>query len=176
MTKVDKIIIILAVLGFAVWFGGTVIRNAVAYDLFVPGTELIEKNWYPNDVQVHVVNLYGMTSFYTSIGYGLAALGVIWSLFSFRKQLRRRGWLFMGSIMFLLTLPVEAYLLYYDIRLNMAIGEGIEHFTNPAINEFFIYKFKALGIPSTLSFLAVLTSIVIFVWRPLEKKEAEIEA
>jgi hypothetical protein len=171
MKKIDKFIILLGVLGFALWFGGTAIRYAIAYDLFQPGAEMDIKTWYPADVQMHVVFLFSMTIFYTSIGYGLATLAVTWILIRFKRRLRNSGWLFMGSVLFLLSLPAEAYLFYYDVHMNMAIGEGLETFDSPAVDDYFIFKLKDLGIVSSLSFLAALTSVIFFVWQPLEKKE-----
>ena len=78
--------------------------------------------------------------------------------------------MFMAFVMFFLTAPVESYLIYYDVQLNYALNDGtITSFNSPEVTEYFIGRFKDLSLPAVMSLLAGITSLLILVWRPLDK-------
>lgn len=173
MDTFRKIIYSLGVVGLTVWFGGSVVRAAMGFDLFNPGADLLLKDFYTDEVRMHAVYLYGIMSFYTSIGYGLAVLAAFVFIADRKGQFKKKGWMMMSAILFLLAIPVQAYSIYLDIMINMALKEhGTIRFSDVRFQEYFVFKFKNVNfqIASTLSFLSIAFSMVIPVWKPLEEK------
>ena len=72
--KTEKIILIIAALGFALWFGGNVMRTAVGFDIFEPGGELIVKDIAP-ELLMKSVYIFTMLSGYTAAGFAALFFG-----------------------------------------------------------------------------------------------------
>jgi len=169
-TYKSKILLTLLAFGVILWIGGAIARLAIAYDLFLPGTELILKNYYTDIIRLHTVHLFAMTGLYTGVGFSVCLLIALIIFFKSKSILKKQGWLFMAFVLFFLTVPFESYMMYLDIRLNMAFWSGkLLSFNDYNITSYFLIRFSKLGIPSVLSFFAVLTSVVMIIWRPLNK-------
>ena len=169
---IEKIIISVLVLSLIMFIGGNIVRYAVAYDIFIPGTALKLKDWYSEAIRVNTVHLFAVISFYTITGFIVAFVSSL-LLFLIRiKDLKRYGWLFMAFILFFLASVVEFYLIYNDIHLIMAMNtHQIHSFTNLDIQNYFMFRLKKLTIPSALAFLSIITSIILVIWQPLNKFE-----
>jgi len=83
----------LAALGFFIWFGGSVIRTAVAYDLFEPGSALTIKSYYSDLQKMETVRLFAVGALYTDIAYGVALVSSIILCAYWKQYLKKRGWL-----------------------------------------------------------------------------------
>jgi len=173
----SKIILSFLGSGFILWLGGSVVRSAIAFDLFVPGSEMVLKDGFNDTIGLHTVHLFAVTAFYTAVGYSVAFLSAIILCFKHRSDLKLHGWMFMAFVMFFLTAPVESYLIYYDVQLNYALNAGpITSFGDPAVTEYFIGRFKDLSLPAVMSLLAGVTSMLILAWRPLDKSTLFVSA
>ncbi len=168
----EKIIITILVLSLILFVGSNIVRYAIAYDLFIPGTELKLKDWYNDAIRLNVLHLFAVASFYTIAGFISAFLSSLILFILKIKDLKRYGWLFMAFVLFFLATPVEIYLIYNDIHLILILNTNeIHSFANHNIQDFFIYRFTKLTIPATLAFLAIITSIIMAIWQPLNNKE-----
>ena len=176
-TKTSKILLTLAALGFFIWFGGSVIRAAVAYDIFEPGTALTLKSYYSDMQKMETVRLFAIGALYTDVAYGVALISSIILCAYWRKYLKKRGWLFMAFVLVFITAPIELVLIYLDMELNLGLyfGNELIKFSNNVINNYFMFRFTKMAIPSTMSFLAFITAIIFIVWRPLDKSKKEYE-
>lgn len=159
-----------------IFVGGNIVRYAIAYDLFIPGTALKLKDWYSEAVRINTIHLFGVVSFYTIVGF-ISAFVSSFLLFILRKSdLKRYGWLFMAFVLFFLASPVEFYLIYNDIHLIIAMNSNqIHSFANPDIQNYFIFRLTKLTIPAFLAFLAIITSVIMVVWQPLNKMEINVD-
>lgn len=164
--------------GFALWFGGSVIRSAIGFDVFYPSAKLELKNHYSNEIRMHSVYLYATTSLYSDIGYFAAFVSAVVLALYWRNYLKKRGWLFMSFILFIVASPVEFYLMYYDIKLSIAIYyEQVKDFASVPVTEYFVERFTQpeVATPSALAFLAVITALLYMIWRPLDEKYKDVE-
>ena len=172
ITKFQKVLITIAALGIMIWLGGSIVRTAIGYDLFLPGTELVLKQFYAEQIQIHTVYLYTITSLYTGIGFILSFLSVIILFIMWRRNLKIYGWLFMAFVLFFLAAPWQLYLIYLDIRLIWSFNTlGYIPFGSSIINDYFLPQFLRFKVASPLTFLAILTSILLIIWRPLDKSK-----
>ncbi len=173
----QKLFLSLSVLGAVLWLGGYVVRTAIAYDLFIPGT-LTFKTSFPADAVAQTLRLYSRMAFYTLYGYGAALLGFISVFFSLKKYWRSYGWLFMAGCLFLLYIPVEAAVIYYDVQLFQIIpnADTLVAFDVEAAKKALLdgLQIKILGgfgqLARSLAFFSYITAILVTVWRPLHKK------
>ncbi len=171
--KIIRIIATFAICGFIIWFGGSILRSAIAYDLFVPTQDFQLKESYNDDLKMHSVYLFSTLALYTNVSYGISFFAIIILTFLLRNQFRSKGWLFMSIILFLLASPVEIYKIYLDYKLSWAVYyDNVRDFYNPVIIEYFINRFKniVLNTFSSLSFLANFTIIIYLIWKPLDSK------
>jgi hypothetical protein len=168
-----KIFLSILAFGFILWIGGSILRTAIAFDLFVPGTALVLKSYYSNAIQMHSVYIYSMLSFYTGVGFGIAFISAIILNIKFRKIIRKRGWLFMAFILFYFSSIAAGFLIYQDIRLAMDISwYHVNEFSSETVQKYVINRFKYLPISSAywLSLLSSLTALFYIIWRPLDKE------
>jgi hypothetical protein len=170
LSKVSKLLITILAVGFVVWLGGNVVRNAIAYDVFVPGTALEVKNWYSDIEKLSIVSVFRIASFYTIVGYAMTIVSSIALFIMFKKYFKTKGWLLMSFILIFLTIPVELFLIYYDLKIILAFNDQlIKSFEDKIVQDYFIGRFSKLTIPATMSFLSAIAAALIAIWRPLDK-------
>ncbi len=169
-TITAKIFISILAFGIIVWIGGTIVRNAIAFDLFVPGTELELKNWYSEEVQLTTVSLFRIAGFYTIIGFCMTFASSVFLCYYFRKYLKTKGWLFMAFVLIFIASPMEFYLMYYDIKIILAFNNQlVNSFNDKIVQDYFLARYSELTIPATMSFLASIAAVFMVIWRPLDK-------
>ena len=165
---------VLAIFFFAVsmWFGGGIIRNAIAFDLFIPGT--LELKPFLNIQQINYsIRLMGITSYYTIIGYIISFICALGIMFLQRAQLKKSGWLFMALIIFFLCSPIEFYQMYLDTKL-VYLTNTIDFISLLQADKLLIVfrerfdpRLTAAGF---LSFLSYITALLFLAWQPLKAK------
>ena len=169
LSVTQKLLLSVLAFGLVVYIGGTIVRTAIAFEIYIPGTEMVLKTEYSDAIRLHTVKLYATGALYTDIGFIAALVASIGICIVFNKQLKLKGWLFIALLLIFIATPIELYLTYLDLKLNHLIWGPVSSFNDPAIKEFFVRRFTKLTIPSALAFLAISTSILLAVWRPLDK-------
>jgi hypothetical protein len=173
-TILTKIFLSILAVGTIIWLGGTVARNAIAFDIFVPGTALTLKNWYSEEARLTTVSLFRIAGFYTIVGFCMTFVSSIYLFVIYRKEFKFKGWLLMAFVLFFLASPIEFYLMYYDIKIILAFNNiMVNSFNDSIIHDYFIARYSKLTIPATLSFMASFTAILLLVWQPLNKKKTD---
>lgn len=178
LSNLERIFVAFLVAGFMVWFGGNLIRTAIAYDLFDTGTINIRNDLREDQGTVgYNLYLFAQSSLYTNIAYSVTFVTVLFITFRFRKDLKNRGWLFMSVVLFFINLPIEAYYIYLDFELSIAIffRNELVFFKSQIFKDLFLVRFENifLSILKGISFLSSITMILLCVWQPLNKEEVE---
>lgn len=169
-----SLLLSVALIGFAAWFGGNLARTAIGYDIFKPEAVLSLKENYTNDIRMQNIYLFADLAIYTDVGYGLFAISLIIYALRNRKYWKQNGWLAMSFILLLIALPVQAYLFYMDWRLaHSVVLQHTRDFYDWEVQEFFYNRFVGNNwtVASSLSFLTTTASALCFVWLPLIRKE-----
>lgn len=173
LSNFQKILISIALLCFVIFLGGTIIRSAIAYDLFVPSENFALKTNYTNAMRMQSMYIYAISAFYTDFGYGITFLSMLGLVFSLKKYFKQEGWLFMIFALFFITAPINAFTIYYDYKLNEAvIYNHLTDFNVWDVQHWFVEKFTDVKInsASTISFFSSITCLVFLIWQPLKKK------
>ncbi len=173
MKLIVKILCAIGVIGAVIWFGGNVIRYAIAYDVFIPGT-LIQKPEFTSEMLSQTVRIYTLTAFYTLFGYGAACVGVIVYVIQSFASFRTKGWMFMMFVLFVLSMPAEIYLLLTDLDLVMTLRSSSDMtMTGPVMVSMFLKRFSPDSFAnqaSTLTMFAYITGLMLLVFKPLDSQ------
>lgn len=168
-TGFDKILLTLCTIACAVWFGGTIARYAVAFDLFIPGSA--ELRPIEQGAQLQVMRLSSNMLVYCLSAYAVMVCSAIILGIRNRVIFRQRGYLFMAFMLMLLALPAEGFLAYHDWRIDSAFPNRFSiAIPNPDVYlKMFVTRFTNYSIIGFLSLLAHATALVIIAWRPLNR-------
>jgi len=179
MKPLVKLFLTFTILGIIVWLGGSVIRNAIAFDIFIPGT-LIQKPSMEAISVYNTIRLYSLTAFYTITGYAIVCIGMLFMLFRNISILKKKGWLFMIVALFILAIPAEVYLILFDIELVKTLQSSADNYTiNARLSDTFFRKFSSDSFASqasALTMMAYITSLVLFAFRPLDKTDGNVSS
>jgi hypothetical protein len=119
----QKIIAFVAASAGVVWLGGSVVRAALAFDLFVPGT-LTFKPELSNEATAQTIRLFGVTAFYTLIGYGIFVVLAFGLWIAARRLWKRSGGVFIAGMLVFLYIPVECVQMWHDVQIIMLIQDS----------------------------------------------------
>jgi hypothetical protein len=119
LSTFQRFTLFLVALSGILWLGGTIVRAAIGFDMFIAGT-LTFKPDMPSDAQAQTLRLFARTSFYTLVSYGVLLVVGLFLWLSHRHLWRERGGLFIGGMLLLLYVPIELWQGYYDVLLVQA--------------------------------------------------------
>ena len=164
-----RIMLFLAVSGGVLWLGGSVVRAAICFDLFIPGSLTVKPDM-PPAAQTQILRLFAQTALYSLGGYALALIfGGIWWV-SLRRAWRERGGVFVGGALVALYIPVEFWQMYYDARLIQIVQASFS-FADFPLEEARVLLLRRLtvlgGAGPFLSALAYLSALYCFVVQPM---------
>jgi len=163
-TRFQRLLAFLGIMGGIIWLGGSIVRAAIAFDLFIPGT-LTFKPTMSAEAMLQTIRLFGVTAFYTMVSYGFfVVLGTAFWL-SLRGLWRVRGGVFIAGVLFLLYVPVEAIQLYYDIHLVMMIQEGT--LALEAGKVLVVKRISVLSGAPLLAMLGYISAVLVLCMQPL---------
>jgi hypothetical protein len=163
-----KFVYFLIALGMIIWLGGSVVRNVVIFDIFIPAETLTLKPDYIQDVINYNIYLFTATSLYTSISYGVMFLLFVVLTYIERNNFRREGWLLMSIILFFLTSPVVIYNIYSDYLLSILLF-NVQTPNHVKSFELIMSRYSSTinTVLSGISYLAGLNIVAYAVFKPL---------
>lgn len=168
----EKFLQVLLLIGAAVFLGGGIIRAAIAYDIFIPGT-LLHKPFLTEAQINYSIRLYAVTAFYTLFGYAVMLAGVLGITITRRREFRNNGGIFMAVVLFYCCLPIECYASVLDIRLLQTISplpfDAV--LSNKELQTIFAERLSPrMSSAGFLTLLAYFSAILLAVWRPLSAR------
>lgn len=165
-----KLFITLFTLGGVVWFGTSITRMVVGFDVFVPGT-LELKTTHSEGVRLHTIWLFTLLGGWTGWAFGVATVGGLGTAVMLRSQYRTHGYLMMATILFALLIPVQAYVAWQDYTLWTLFDRtsGMPLAQPAEILRVFLYRYTttAVNVMIGMSMLAALTILLVITLRPL---------
>ncbi len=166
-----KLLMSIVVLCAVLWFGGSVVRMAIGYDLFTPGTLSTKSFLTPSEIN-YSIRIFTLAGFYTAVCYAVTWFTSALLMIVLRKRLKENGWLFMAFALFFLASPIELYQMQLDVKLLLftqdynfrSLLESTQFF------ELFMQKFTPKL--SGLGFASVFANgiaMLYCLWQPLKK-------
>lgn len=171
LSTFQRLALFLVAVAGIIWLGGTIVRAAIGFDLFIPGT-LTFKPDMPPDAQAQTLRLFARTSFYTLMSYGILLVVGVFLWLSHRHLWRERGGLFIGGVLVLLYVPIEVWQGYYDILLVQATQYAVyTDFPLETTKQLLTKRITILGGAGPfLSMLGYLSAVFFLIVQPIRKK------
>jgi len=169
-----KLLYFILALSFIIWFGGSLTRNVLIFDLFLPAQELTLKPDYSDDIINYNIYLFTSTSIYTSVSYIITFVLFAYQMFSERRLLKSEGWLFMSVILFFLVSPIVIYNIYMDFTLSRAIYfSDYSYLSAGSLSDTIIMRYgnQLNTVLSGIAYLANLNVLAYFIIRPLSRPD-----
>jgi len=166
LSTFSKTVLSFVIIFFTVWLGGYIARQIAIYQLFEP-VELNLKTFYNTNNLYSAFSLLVPLIISNLITYTCFLLLFFIFLFTSKLNLQKNGWLFIITLIIIITAPFEIYLSLIDykiIRLGIAnVNES--NFILELIKER-LTKLNSFALIEIFSYLAI---IFLTLFRPLEK-------
>lgn len=173
-SRFSRLLLALFLVGAVLWLGGTVVRAAVGYDVFIPGT-LEYKPTLDDTERVTAIRLFVSTAAYTGWAFAIAALSVVVLSVRERAAYARRGWMLMIAIMCWIVIPLQGWSIYYDYQLaqhfDMSSDTMIPLLSTSELLVIYRDRFADVGLAMAngMSMLIGITILILAAMRPLER-------
>jgi hypothetical protein len=170
LNKTSKTFAFLALITCSLWIGAYLSRLFLTYQLFV-AEDLSLKSY------ITTANLAGIL---TTLLPSVTSTFVLFICFiiSFalflvisKIKLRNNGWLFIITVIIIITLPFEIYLMTLDYSIIIQLNSG--HFNISDIINLFVKRIKILGSFPLIEIFCYLSFYYFLLFRPLTKDTNE---
>ena len=162
----SKTVLLFTIIFFTVWLGGYIARQIAVYQLFEPA-ELNLRTFYSTNNLSSAISLLVPLIISNLITYTCFLLLFLIFILISKINLRRNGWLFIITLIIIITAPFEIYLSLIDykiIRLGLAnINES------NAIIELIKERLTKLSSFSLIEIFSYLSIIFLMLFKPLQK-------
>ena len=171
MKKISKIsasFLIVASLACILWLGSYFTRLLISYQLF--DKTISYRKDYLNDQNLSAVltsiNPAVMTTFVLFIVF---LIFYFLFLFTSKLNLRKNGWLFIITVLVMITAPFEIYLMTIDYHIFTLVDQGT--FSNGEVLNLMIKRLTVLSSFSLIELLCYGAIIFLAIFKPLTREE-----
>lgn len=162
----SKTVLLFTTIFFTIWLGGYIARQIAVYQLFEP-VELNLRTFYNTNNLSSAISLLVPLIISNLITYACFLLFFLTFIVVSKLNLRRNGWLFIITLIIIITAPFEIYLSLIDykiIRLGLAnINEA-----NPIL-ELIKERITKLSSFSLIEIFSYISIIFLVLFKPLQK-------
>ena len=169
LNTISKIFLYLSTLSVILWLGSYVARLALSYQLF-QGHEFA-LNYYLNTQNLSAVFLtLNVNTILTDVSYLVFILSYIIFLASSHLSLKENGWLLIVTLIILITLPFEAFLITIDYKVYQLLQSN---FNSMDILNLYIKRFKVLGSFPIVELISYFAIIFLVLFKPLRANKVK---
>ena len=168
LNKTSKIFAFLAVLFCSLWVGAYLSRLFLSYQLF-EAQDLTLKSYITSANLAGILITMLPTITTTFVLYICFIISFSIFIIVSRVKLRDNGWLFIITIIILITLPFEVYLMTIDYTIIVQLNYGI--FNASEIVDLSVKRIKILGSFPLIEIFCYLSFYYFLLFRPLNKNE-----
>lgn len=162
----SKTILLFTTVFFTVWLGGYIARQIAVYQLFEP-VELNLKTFYNTDNLSSAISLLVPLIISNLITYTCFLLFFLIFIVVSKINLRRNGWLFIITLIIIITAPFEIYLSLIDYKI---IRLGLVNINEAnSILELIKERLTKLNSFSLIEIFSYLSIIFLILFKPLQK-------
>ncbi len=166
LNKTSKVFAFLSIVTCSLWIGAYLSRLFVSYQLF-ESRDLSLKS-YLNQANISGILTTMLPSITTSFVLYIAFI-IFFILFIIisRIKLRYNGWLFIITVIIIITLPFEIFLMSIDYKLILQLNSGL--FDPASLIELIRKRIQVLGSFSLIEIFCYLSFYYFLMFRPLTK-------
>jgi hypothetical protein len=168
----SKIFLYLCALSGLLWIGGYFARLILTYKLF-EDTDFILKSFLNNQNLPGILIMLNSGIILTFVLYIVFIISFIVFLLTAHLSFKENGWLFIITILVLITAPFEIYLMTIDHKIIDLILSGL--FSVNDILALIIKRFKIFGSFPIIELLCYFAIIYLFIFQPLKMSKNKSE-
>ena len=170
LNKIAKLFLFISVVLFTVWFGGNLTRSFAFFQLIDPETQSIKQNFLKLSSE-SIFAVYKVTAALIDIIFILFIVSYLVFIINSRIKLKEEGWLFITTIIIVVTAPFEIYLISFDYKFI------INHIYSLLSSEagFILIKNRLLSLGSfpLIEILSYFAIIFLWIYKPFSMSSGE---
>lgn len=163
-----KILLFIVVLSGALWIGSYFTRMVLSYQIF-EGTNFSLRPYIDDQNLSGILRSFNPVVVSTFVLYIIFIVTYILFLITSKISLKNNGWLFIITIIILLTLPFEVYLLTIDYKIIGLINSV--NFNTKEVIDLIIERFKVFGSFPVIELFCYGAIVYFLLFQPLKKKQ-----
>lgn len=163
-----KVIQFLLIVSLIIWLGGYISRHLVIYQLFEPEGLVLRPNYNLENLNV-VWNTISPLLVLNLVSFPLFILFYLSYLFFSKINLKKEGWLFISTIVILITAPFEIYLLIKDYEIIRLIYSSVSNSEN--VLNLIRERINILSSFSLIEIFSYLAIVFLTILKPLSKTD-----
>jgi hypothetical protein len=163
-----KILLFFIVLSGALWVGSYFTRMVLSYQIF-EGTNFSLRS-YINDQNIGgILKSFEPVVISTLALYIIFIVAYILFIITSKISLKNNGWLFIITMIILITLPFEIYLSIIDYKIICLINSV--NFNSKEVLDLIIERFKIFGSFPVIELFCYGAIVYFLLFQPLKKKQ-----
>ncbi len=168
LSRSSLFILFLACLSGSLWLGSYVVKLFVSYRLFEE-TGFVLRG-YLNESNLSEIFKIMLPLFLTSfVLYMIFIITFILFVFVSGLKFKKNGWLFIITLLVIITFPFEAYLMNIDYKIIWLISN--DYFNSSEVIELITKRFKIFSSFSVIEVFCYFAIIFLLIFKPLTKEE-----
>lgn len=172
ISKISGLFLGISSLACILWMGGYLVRMFLTYQLF--DETLTAYKPYVNEQNLNGILITLNPSIVaTFILYIIFIVFFILFLFTAGLSLKQNGWLFIITVLVIITFPFEIYLMTIDYRIFMQVNSGM--FKGNEIITLIIKRFKDLSSFPLIELLCYFAIFILAIFKPITREKISSE-
>ncbi len=163
----SKIFLYLSLLSGGLWMGSYFTRMITYYQLFREN-QLELKPLFNNINLREILTVINGAAISTIILYSVFIISFLIFITSSKVSLKQNGWLFITTILILVTMPFELYLMNFDLKIVNTVNSG--NFDPLAVINLIVERFKVLSSFPVIELFCYFAIIYFISFKPLNYK------
>jgi hypothetical protein len=167
LNKTSKIFLFLATLSGSLWMGTYFARLFVFYQLFEPKDFILKPVFNEQNLHAVLVELNPLIIL-TLVLYLIFIITYFLFIAISKISLKNNGWLFITTVIIVLTLPFELYLMSIDYKIISPVLSG--NFNSLQVIQLIIERFKVLSSFPVIELFCYFSIVYFVLFKPLTAK------
>ncbi len=163
-----KILLFIVVLSGAMWIGSYFTRMVLSYQIF-EGTNFSLRPYINNQNLSGILRSFEPAVISTFVLYIIFIITYILFIITSKISLKKNGWLFIITVVILLTLPFEVYLSTIDYKIIGLINSV--NFSAQEVIDLIIERFKVFGSFPVIELFCYAAIVYFLLFQPLKKNQ-----
>lgn len=170
LSRIQKTILTITLISGALWLGGYVSRILIGFQFFQERDFLLKNIFVSSNLETVFFSQNPVLTL-VLIAYPIFIVSFFVFLFISKISLKKNGWLFIITIIVILTAPFEIYLLTIDYKIFTFVNNG--NFDPNELLRLTIKRFKVLSSFPIIEIASYFAIIYLMIAKPFTKKSDE---
>ncbi len=163
-----KVVQFLLIASLIVWLGGYISRHLVIYQLFEPEGLVLRAHYNLENLNI-VWNTISPLLVLNLVSFPLFILFYLSYIFFSKINLKKEGWLFISTIVIIITAPFELFLLLKDYKIISLIYSNV--IDSEMVLNLIRERINILSSFSLIEIFSYLAIVFLTILKPLSKTD-----